>query len=110
MPGLWKHKDRDISFCLVVDDFGMKYTNENDLQHLIRALQQLYTITIDCNSNLFCGYIRAALAWFKHLIAPIPEHAPHAYVQPRYKPGPQMVPLEQEWPELSKQENTRIQQ
>eukprot|EP00957_Ditylum_brightwellii_P038085 2880364-Ditylum_brightwellii.AAC.1 len=53
-PGLWKHKDRDITFCLVADNFGIKYTNENDLQHLIRALQQLYTITIDCDGNLFC--------------------------------------------------------
>eukprot|EP00957_Ditylum_brightwellii_P117289 8945524-Ditylum_brightwellii.AAC.1 len=97
-PGLWKHKDRDVSFCLVVDDFGIKYTNENNLRHLIRALQQLYTITIDHNSNLFCGitlqwdytnqtvdlsipgYIRAALERFKHPIITIPEHAPHTYV------------------------------
>eukprot|EP00957_Ditylum_brightwellii_P071649 5446449-Ditylum_brightwellii.AAC.1 len=55
MPGMWKHKDRGISFCLVVDDFGIKYTNKNDLQHLISALRQLYTVTIDRNGNLFCG-------------------------------------------------------
>eukprot|EP00957_Ditylum_brightwellii_P011867 894302-Ditylum_brightwellii.AAC.1 len=127
-PVLWKHKDRDISFCLVVDDFGIKYTNKNNLQHLIRVLQQLYTITIDRNINLFCGitlrwdyenqtvdlsrpgYIRAALEWFKHPIALSPEHAPHAYVQSQYKTGPQMAPLEQELPELGKQEKTRIQQ
>ncbi len=25
--GLWKHKTRPICFCLVVDDFAMKYVN-----------------------------------------------------------------------------------
>ena len=25
--GLWKHKTRPISFCLVVDDFAVKYVN-----------------------------------------------------------------------------------
>eukprot|EP00957_Ditylum_brightwellii_P022289 1681830-Ditylum_brightwellii.AAC.1 len=127
-PGLWKHKDRDIIFCLVVNNFGIKYTNENNLQYLIRVLQQLYTITIDRDGNLFCGitlrwdyvnravdlsipgYIKAALEQFKHPLKPSPEHAPHDYVRPRYKPGPQMAPLEQKWPELSKQEKTRIQQ
>eukprot|EP00957_Ditylum_brightwellii_P138607 10564415-Ditylum_brightwellii.AAC.1 len=97
-PGLWKHKDRDIPFCIV---------------HLIKALQQLYTITIDRKGNLFCGitlrwdytnrtvdlsipgYIRAALEQFKHPISNIPEHALHTYTRPQYKSGPQMAPLEQ---------------
>jgi len=25
-PGLWKHASRDVTFSLVVDDFGVKYT------------------------------------------------------------------------------------
>ena len=33
--GLFIHKTRDISCTLVVDDFGIKYTNKADVEHLI---------------------------------------------------------------------------
>jgi len=36
-PGLWKHTIRPIQFCLVVDDFGIKYTNQEDANHLINV-------------------------------------------------------------------------
>ena len=36
---LWTHKDRDINFTLVVDDFGIKYRNKKYTDHLISALQ-----------------------------------------------------------------------
>ena len=39
-PGLWKHRTRKISFTLVVDDFGIKYTNKNDIDHLINAIKK----------------------------------------------------------------------
>jgi hypothetical protein len=26
-PGIWTHATRSVTFCLVVDDFGIKYTN-----------------------------------------------------------------------------------
>eukprot|EP00957_Ditylum_brightwellii_P058094 4405855-Ditylum_brightwellii.AAC.1 len=54
-PGLWKHKTRDITFCLVVDNFGVKYTSKKDVKHLIDALQKLYTITVDHKGKIFCG-------------------------------------------------------
>eukprot|EP00957_Ditylum_brightwellii_P084170 6399304-Ditylum_brightwellii.AAC.1 len=38
-PGLWQHTTRDIRFTLVVDDFGEKYTNKEDVQHLLQALR-----------------------------------------------------------------------
>jgi hypothetical protein len=37
-PGIWTHSTRDITFSLVVDDFGIKYTNHDDAIHLITAL------------------------------------------------------------------------
>jgi len=46
-PGLWKHATRPLSFCLVVDDFGVKYTDSADAQHLVSAIQDLYTATTD---------------------------------------------------------------
>ena len=38
-PGLWQHTTRPISFSLMVDDFGVKYTNRADADHLISTLQ-----------------------------------------------------------------------
>mmetsp|Transcript_39157 Transcript_39157/g.55119 ORF Transcript_39157/g.55119 Transcript_39157/m.55119 type:complete len:103 (+) Transcript_39157:34-342(+) len=35
MPRLWKYATRPIQFCLVVDDFGVKYTNKDNTHHLI---------------------------------------------------------------------------
>jgi hypothetical protein len=53
-PGIWYHTTRDITFCLVVDDFGIKYTNKTDDMHLLTALQQLYVVTptgADCSTS-----------------------------------------------------------
>jgi len=37
-PGLWKHGTRDATFCLVVDDFGIRYTNIANTHHLLGVL------------------------------------------------------------------------
>ena len=39
-PGLWKHVNRPIQFSFVVDDFGVKYDEEEHAKHLIKALEQ----------------------------------------------------------------------
>jgi hypothetical protein len=54
-PGLWRHVWRDITFCLVVDDFGVKNTNMYDMDHLVDALKEHYTIAVDLTGSLFCG-------------------------------------------------------
>eukprot|EP00815_Leptocylindrus_aporus_P007176 CAMPEP_0116058534 /NCGR_PEP_ID=MMETSP0322-20121206/5252_1 /TAXON_ID=163516 /ORGANISM="Leptocylindrus danicus var. apora, Strain B651" /LENGTH=220 /DNA_ID=CAMNT_0003542731 /DNA_START=832 /DNA_END=1491 /DNA_ORIENTATION=+ len=46
-PGLFKHTTRPISFCLVVDDFGIKYSNKKDAEYLISELKKHYDVTID---------------------------------------------------------------
>ena len=46
-PGLFKYISRDINFTLVVDDFGVKYTNKNDVIHLISTLKKVYEIITD---------------------------------------------------------------
>jgi len=38
-PGYWKHDWQPISFTLVVDNFGIKYINEIDVNHLIQTLK-----------------------------------------------------------------------
>ena len=44
-PGLFHNKSRSIQFTLIVDDFGVKYTNPAALHHLIQHLKKKYTIT-----------------------------------------------------------------
>eukprot|EP00957_Ditylum_brightwellii_P135623 10341897-Ditylum_brightwellii.AAC.1 len=38
-PGLWQHTTMNIQFTSVVDDFGMKYTNKEDVKHFLQALE-----------------------------------------------------------------------
>jgi hypothetical protein len=54
-PGLWYHETRPISFTLVVDDFGVKYVNKEDIDHLIELIKKTYTLTEDWTGNLYCG-------------------------------------------------------
>jgi hypothetical protein len=54
-PGLWCHVWWNITFCLVVDDFGIKVTNMHDMDHLVDALKEYYTVAVDMKGSLFCG-------------------------------------------------------
>ena len=100
-PALWKHDTRPISFTLVVDDFGVKYINKQDLQHLIDTLRQQYTITVDRTGNNYLGltlewnyeqgyvdisipdYILHALHEFQHILSK-PTHSPAKFTAPIY--------------------------
>ena len=46
-PTLWKHETRDIVFTLMVDYFGIKFTNRQGADHLSSELEDLYVITKD---------------------------------------------------------------
>jgi hypothetical protein len=54
-PGLWRHVWRPVTFTLVVDDFGIKFTGDTHAHHLIQALKKDYDITIDWKGELFVG-------------------------------------------------------
>ena len=54
-PGLWKHRTRTISFTLVVDDFGIKYTNKDDIDDLFKAIKEKYTLNIDWTGAKYVG-------------------------------------------------------
>jgi hypothetical protein len=46
-PCLFQHKTRDVTFCLVVDDFGVRYGSQSDADHLIAKLRANdYEVTI----------------------------------------------------------------
>ncbi len=55
MPGLWRHELRPLTFTLVVDDFGVKFVNKEDVDHLISSIKTTYSITKDWMGNLYCG-------------------------------------------------------
>jgi hypothetical protein len=46
-PGLWRHKFKPITFFLVVDNFGVKFVNKADVDHLISSIKQAYKLTKD---------------------------------------------------------------
>ena len=58
--GLWYHETCPISFTLVVDDFGIKYVNKANVEHLLDSLQMTYKLTADWTGDLYC---RITLGW-----------------------------------------------
>lgn len=52
-PGLFNQKTRPIIFCLVVDDFGVKYTSKNDVEFLLALLRKHYALTADWEGRQF---------------------------------------------------------
>jgi hypothetical protein len=127
-PGLFTHTERPISFCLTVDDFGVKYTGKEHAEHLIQALQDLYTITIDWSGTLYCGitlqwdyekrtvdlsmpgYVDKALARFQHETANRPQHSPHAWTEPVYGAATQLTALEDTSPPINAAGIKRLQE
>ena len=127
-PGYWKHDWRPISFTLVVDDFGVKYTNETDVNHLIQALKQDYEIEEDWKGTRYLGitldwdynkrevhlsmpgYVERALARFGHLIPKKLQHQPHKHTVPTYGATIQYAKDDDATNLLSKEEKKYIQQ
>jgi hypothetical protein len=111
-PGYWHHDWRPISFTLVVDDFGVKYTNKDDVKHLASVLRQDYEIDIDWEGTRYLGltidwdyihrkvhlsmpgYIEKALLRFGHTPpqqtsdATIPTHNPIVRCKGAIRQGP----------------------
>jgi hypothetical protein len=97
-PGLWKHTTRPISFTLVVDDFGVKYTpkDKEDINHLIKVIKEKYELTKDWDGDLYCsirlkwdyhhrtldismpGYIHKQLQKYRHNCPKRPQHCPYS--------------------------------
>ena len=46
-PSLWTCKKRPIQFCLVVDNFGVKYSGKEQVLHLKMILEQHYKLSTD---------------------------------------------------------------
>jgi len=108
--GLWKHKTRRTIFWLCVNDFGIKYYNDNDKNHLLTALKHFYKVSMDNEGRNYCGltlnwnyeagYVDIAMPGYikdllKRLQHPTPckaQYAPHRWTVPTYGSRLQMAP------------------
>ena len=96
--GSFVHKLRDISFTLVVDNFGMKYTNKDDVNHLISIIRSKYKSKVDFDAKQYIGihlkwdyikrqvicfmdgYVRNALEKLKHILI-AQHHYTRSYIE-----------------------------
>lgn len=127
-PGLFLHATRKISFTLWVDDFGVNYIDPADVEHLLRLLEQHYTMTTDWSGTKYLGltlkwdydqrtvdlsmpgYIQRTLERFQHPLPTRPQHSPHAWTAPTFGSGAQYTSEPTDSPPLSPTHIKRLQQ
>jgi hypothetical protein len=117
-PCIFRHAIRTTTFSLVVDDYGVKYNNKEDAEHLIAALQTKNAIKINWNGDKFLGlkldwnhadgyvelsppgYIDKVLTRFAHRnIRPPGAASPSVYTPPLYgRKGPQPPTIDNSTP------------
>lgn len=96
--GLWAHKTRKTIFCLCIDDFGVNFFKNEDLNYLQKTIKQQYTCIVDQSGKKFLGctlnwnykkgyvdismpdYVRNALQKLQHTICTFPQYSPHNYI------------------------------
>ncbi len=55
-PCLFRHDTLDVTFCLIVDDFGIRYGSQSDADHLIATLRATdYELTIKETGDTYLG-------------------------------------------------------
>ena len=101
-PNIWTHHTRQTKFCLCVDDLGIKYYNEDDIQHLMMALRSACEITFDRSVSKFCDiqldwnytqgyvdvsmpeYVMEALEQLNHPHPTKTQYTQHPWVNKKY--------------------------
>ncbi len=125
-PGLGCHLWQNITFCQVVDDFDIKVTNMHNMDHLIKALKEHFTVAVDMTGSLFCGihltwnymlrhvdchlpgYINKALTKYQHPKPVSPQHAPYKAAPIQYGARVQRMEVDTTLP-LTPKEIKRVQ-
>ena len=128
VPGLWHHKTRPITFTLVVDNFGVKYTNKKDAEHLMSVLKKHYTLTQDWEGERYIGihlrwdykgkqvhlampgYVEKALKEFHHQLPRKRQDSPYTCTPKKYGAGAQVMDIPEEYEDLSAAGKKFIQQ
>jgi hypothetical protein len=127
VPGLWKHKTRPLQFVLVVDDFGIKYLKEEDLDHLIKSLEKHYNVTVDKDGREYVKieldwdyekrevhlsmipYLQKALRQFDNVIPTKFQDSPYPHVEMTYRAKQQFAEYDTSAP-VGKEEQKHVQQ
>jgi hypothetical protein len=91
-----------ITFCLIINNFGIKVTDIADFNHLKTALKKNYKVAVDWTRLLICGvkltwnykqpnvdcsmpgYINKALKNYQHPTPTAPQDAPYAAAPVQY--------------------------
>lgn len=131
---LYKHETRNITFALVVDDFGIKdICTTQDRKHLLDCLREKYAITVDDGGTSYLGftllwdyhpsggrrrsvtlsmpkYVKKALQRFGIATPDRKVHSPGGWERPQYGAASQLSPAGDTSPLLPPAEQTRIQQ
>ena len=110
-----------------MDDFGIKYYNNDDINHLLNALKKKYTVTMDWNGSTYCGltinwnyqqgyvdismpnYIPQLLQKLQHPQPKKPQYSPHHWNQPTYGKTVQMAETDDNLPILDSKNTKFIQ-
>ena len=116
MPGLWRHKTRPTVFTLIVDDFGIKFLSENDLDHLIGVLRKYYNVKVNMKGQ---EYLKIELDWdyenkkvhlsmkpyldkllrqFDNVVPTKRQDSPFPHMEPRYGAKVQFAEYDQSKP------------
>ena len=127
-PDFWMHNWCPISFTLVVDDFGAKYIDKDDVTHLLAALHKDYDVDTDWEGTRYLGltldwdykgkrvhlsmpgYIKKALFQFGHEAPTKPQHQPHQHTVPTYGTTIQYAKAADTSKVISKEDKKYIQQ
>ena len=126
VPCLFRHATNSVAFSLVVDDFGIKYKEKADADHLIACIRSLYELKVDWSGGQYLGitikfdsiartatlsmpgYIHKILVrFYPHLTRGAPS--PAIYIPPHYGAHTQSA-VTDETPPLDAAGILRIQQ
>ncbi len=127
IPGLWTHETRQTCFTLVFDNFAIKLTKMEDAEHLIEALKQDYTITINWGATKYIGltivwdydkgqvhvhmpgYLNKVFLKFKYVAPSKKQNSPHPHTIPQYGVKTQYAESQDEFPLLNKKDTKHVQ-
>ena len=108
-PCLFRHHNNGVAFTLVVDDFGVKFTNPKAADHLITSLRKHYVLKVNMSPTKYLGltitFDRRAREVSLSLPGCIPKalaqfvpfssekaHSPAVYCPPRFGSAQQQAP------------------
>jgi hypothetical protein len=111
----------------VVNNFAVKYVDQEDTNHLINTIRKYYPMTVDEEATKYIGltiqwdytnqkahiymlgYLNKAFVRFKHEKPMKTQNSPHPHIIPQYGAKTQYAAEEIDSPPLSKEETNYVQ-